>query len=215
LTSLGEIEIGQLSGLLRQAQEYRNTKDLAIPQCLRPTVAAYGAVRDLKTRASAPDVNRENLVRDLQAISLDNLDKDALVNLIKEFGWQVKEKANKNDAVEAIWVGVTGAPKPKAKAASPRTKSPRTTNPTTFAVEEYAQKITALKERANAADSTVDELEESLKEMKLDKLTQKNLVDLVKQLGCEIADSAKKAVAIKAIDRVVLGSKQLAAGSLS
>ena len=133
LTSLGEIEIGQLSGLLRQAQEYRNTKDLAIPQCLRPTVATYDAVRDLKTRASAPDVNRENLVRDLQAIPLDNLDKGALVNLVKEFGWQVRERANKNDAVKAIWVGVTG----RAEA---------------DAVEEYAQKITALRRRGVRAE---------------------------------------------------------------
>jgi hypothetical protein len=210
LASLGEMEVGQLGELLRQAQEYRATRDLAIPRFLRPTVTAYDGIQSLKTRASSPEVNREDLVRDLEAVLLDTLTRDELVALVKELGWTVKEKASKNDAIGAIWQGVTGSPKPKKRAA-PRQKTPSAP----FPVEEYAQKITALKERAHAPDSTREELEQSLKQLELNKFNKDNLVDLARQLSCDVNPKTKKADALKAIERVVLVVKELMVSTLS
>jgi hypothetical protein len=210
LASLGEIEVEQLAELLRQAQEYRNTKELAIPGFLRPTVTAYDTVRVLRTRAST-EVNREDLVRDLQAVPLHELKKEDLVNLVREFGWPISEKAKANEAIDAVWQGITGGPKPKKRAASTRT--PKAAPP--FPVEEFAQKVTALKERAHAPDSTPEELEQSLKQLDLEKLTQKNLVDLARQLSCDVNPKTKKADAIKAIERVVLVVKELMVSTLS
>jgi hypothetical protein len=213
LASLGEMNVGQFADLVDQTREYQVTKQHAIPAYLQPVIARYDALAALKARATAPDVNREELGRDLEAAALDSLDLEDLTRLASVFGWEVKLKARKPDGkkaevIDAIWLNLTGQAKPKptkAKTSRPRASKPKVTVP----IEEYAQKINDLKERANAPDVSRDELEGKLKELNLKQLSKDDLVALARQLSRDVNSKTKKDAAIDAIERMVLEVKEM------
>jgi hypothetical protein len=210
LSSFGEMNVGQFGDLLQQTKEYQTSKQHAFPGHLQPVIRSFESLRSLKGRASAPDVNRDELVRDLHDVPLDSLEVKDLSQLATEQGWEVKPKAKKGEVINLIWRGITGADKPKkARASAKRTPKPKVT----VSLDEYAQKINEMKERANSFEVTREELEKGLDALGLDKLSQKDLVALAKQLSRDVNARTKKSDAIDAIRRIVLDVKELLVGS--
>jgi hypothetical protein len=204
LDSFGEMSVGQFAEVLRQAKEYQVSKQHAFPAYLQPIIARYESLRALQTRAAMPEVNREELVRDLQGVDLDSLDQKELAQLTTALGWEVKPRVKKADILDTIWRGLTGESKPKKKARAPRTTKPKVT----VSLDESAQKINDLKERASTPDVSREELERRLKELNLDKLAQTDLLALARRLSCDVKGRTKKA-AIDAIERMVLEIKEM------
>jgi hypothetical protein len=204
LRTFGDMPLAQFVDEIRQAEEYRRTREIAVPGYLRPQFTAFDRVRALRARAAMPDVNREELVPDLQALPLDKLETKDLVQITTDLGGTVDPKAKKADAIDAVWRLVTGEPKPKR--APSRTAKPKPP----FPVEEFAQKVNDLKERANSPESTREELEQGLKALNLDKLTTSDLVELGRQLSLDVNSKTRKEEAIREIERVVLVVKESA-----
>ncbi|NBO91294.1 MAG: hypothetical protein EBV06_03100 [Planctomycetia bacterium] len=203
LDQIGELDLYQFVDLVQQAKEYRVNRELHIPPHLNAVIAAYDKLRGLKTRSTAPEVDQEELNRKMHAIDLNALDKDTLAHLAVDLGFAVKTKPTKNDVIETIWIGITGAVKP-----GKRTTTKATPKTAGTEVKEYAQKINALKERANCFDSTRQEIEQGLRELNLAKLSNSNLITLAREVHCGVSAKAKKDQIIKGIERVVLLVKE-------
>src|SRR5262249_27403476 len=150
-------------------------------------------------------VDREGIVRDLQATPLDSLDLKDLTQLATEQGWEVKPKAKKAEVIDLVWRGLTGDARPKKAAASRKT----TRTVKQVSLGEYAQKINEMKERANSFQVTREELEKDLDSLKLNSLTKTQLIALARQLSRDVNASTKKDAAIQAIKRIVLDVKEM------
>src|SRR5262249_9012131 len=109
------------------------------------------------------------------------------------------------------WVGLTGSGVPKKAGSSSRSRQPKPTVP----IEEYAQKINELKERANTHGVSREEVEQSLRDLNLAKLGAKDLVAIARQLNCDVNAKTTKAQAIDAIERLVLDVKETLVGGIS
>ena len=116
LEPFAQLDVWQLSELLRQAKEYRDTGTLPAPAGKRATtrkpaapkndpavVARYALeVRALEERAALPESTREELRGGLDALKLDKLTKDNLVGIARELGRQTIAKTTKPQAVDII-----------------------------------------------------------------------------------------------------------------
>jgi hypothetical protein len=202
LASFGELSLAQFNDLVRQARENQTTRQLLIPPHLQPVLACYESLRALKGRATSDGASREDVVRELEGVPLNGLDKTAIVPLAQDLGCHLDAKASKADAIDAIWRWITGESKPKkAPARASKPKAP-------FNVQEYAQRVNDLKEQANSPEVSREEIERRLKELGLDKLSVPDLRTLARELACDVTSKATKKEAIEAIERSVLLIKE-------
>jgi hypothetical protein len=153
-----------------------------------------------------PEVDRQEIVSDLQAIPLDSLDVKDLTQLAAGQGWEVKPKAKKAEVIDLVWRSLTGDARPK-KPAAPRKRTTKAVSQ--VSLDDYARKINELKERANSFDVTREELEKALDALNLEGLKQAEVIALAKQLARDVNSKTKKDVAIKAIRNVVLNVKEM------
>jgi hypothetical protein len=207
LASLGEMNLAQFNELVRQTREYQTTREVAVPAYLKPVVACYDSARALKQRATAGGSNREDLVRDLQLVPLDRLEKTDLVPIATDLGCDVNDKTTKIDAIDAIWRSITGENKPRRRPVPVKRVLPP------LPVAEYAQKINELKERANSPDVNREEVEQSLKQLNLEQFSREDLVQLARELSCPVVARTTKTEAIEAIGRAVLLVKETLVGA--
>jgi hypothetical protein len=212
LGSLGDLTLAQFIESLRQAKHYKDAKDLAIPRYLRPVVSCYENVRSLKTRPDSGAMAHEDLVRELMGVPMDNLDKTDLAEIATELGIPLKQKAAKNDAIDAIWQNITKQGKPKQGKPNKATTTAGKAKPG-VGIGEYAQKIIALKERANLPEVNRDEIEMALVDLQLDKLTATQLRELANEVSSPVSSKANKQEAIEAIERQVLLVKDMLNGA--
>jgi hypothetical protein len=120
----------------------------------------------------------------------------------KEFDFErfttllVQAEEYSRTGVLPVATGKTRAPRePKAKKTPPPS------------VQELAQQIKQLEEKAVSVDVTRESLEEDLSKLGLEKLTIPSLRELAKEVGAE-ANAKKKDDLIRALRRVVLERKE-------
>ena len=116
LEPFAQLDVWQLSELLRHAKEYRDTGILPAPAGKRPTTRKPAAkkndpavllelaqkVREMEERAAMPESTREELRAGLDALKLDKLTKDNLIGIARELGRQTTAKTTKAQAVDII-----------------------------------------------------------------------------------------------------------------
>ena len=116
LDPFAQLDVWQLSELLRQAKEYRDTGILPAPPGKRPTTRKPAApkndpavvveyarkVRALEEKAAMTESTREELRAELDTLKLDKLTKDNLVGIARELGRQTIAKTTKGQAVDII-----------------------------------------------------------------------------------------------------------------
>jgi uncharacterized protein HemY len=116
LEPFAQLDVWQLSELLRQAKEYRDTGTLPAPAGKRPTARKPAApkhdpavvadfaqkVRALEEKAATTESTREELRAGLDALKLDKLTKDNLVGIARELGRQTTAKTTKGQAADII-----------------------------------------------------------------------------------------------------------------
>ena len=116
LEPFAQLDVWQLSELLRHAKEYRETGVLPAPAGKRPTTRKPAApkhdpavvmeyaqkVLSLEEKAARPESTREELRAELDALKLDKLSKDNLVGIARELGRQTTAKTTKGQAVDII-----------------------------------------------------------------------------------------------------------------
>ena len=116
LEPFAQLDVWQLSELLRQAKAYRDTGTLPAPAGKRPTTRKPAApkhdpavvgefaqkVRALEEKAATPESTREELRAGLDALKLDKLSKDNLVGIARELGRQTTAKTTKGQAADII-----------------------------------------------------------------------------------------------------------------
>ena len=111
------LELSELTDLLRQIKEFRDTGKWPEPPAKQPKTRKPPApkkdasqiilefsqkVRSLEKKAASPDSTREDLISELGALKLEKLTVPQLVGIARELGYQPEAKAKKPDLTNLI-----------------------------------------------------------------------------------------------------------------
>lgn len=93
--------------------------------------------------------------------------------------------------------------------AQPTSSQQKNANPV---VDGTTQKVNALKERAISPDSTLEEIEKSIAELKLDKMPKEDLLAIARQLSRNVNSKTSAKKLVETIEDVVLETKNMVLG---
>lgn len=207
-------DFGQLAAFLAQAEEFRRSGLLPhLKTGARPRGAAstlnpaqiqhlVQQIQRLEERAAAPGAPREELAAELDRLGLANLNKSEALALARELSVPTKARTTAQDVLQQIRrLLVEGR-----QALQQPSRQKQAVD--TARIQQLAQQVRQLEERAAGADSSTEGLSAELDRLGLDALNKAEALALAKEVGEQVNARTSHKEAIDLIRRTVLRRKE-------